>query len=311
MAQFINFLLIFLSAFVSLIQAQAQGKASPSPSPSPKPPPACLIKDIRGMDVSKCTCEPHHKDTCHKDGCTACRGAADIQFRFTKSVNCHPGCTDDDKECTGCGLWFSTLCTCLRYDDCNKTASYSNPPKDQAIFVLTNSDERLVTTTDLLPGILEMANNPPRYEVGWKFAQGNFDPKTQALVLNSVRSRTHEQLHIHVCDKPEPADPRVLAILDNIPKKDHNLGRQLKQVANHEDLYCRTIEAGSKDMNVYDFVAAIKEVLDNQSLDVDGKICHGFAGAAIIRDNHLNIWACVSGNRDGPLSRFCKKQKSP
>ncbi|KAK4076377.1 hypothetical protein Trihar35433_2937 [Trichoderma harzianum] len=305
MAQFTSFLLILLSAFASLIEAQAQGK----PSPSPKPPPSCSIKDIRQMDVSKCACEPHHKDTCHKSGCKACFGDSDIQHRFTKSPHCAVGCTDDDKECTGCGLWFSTLCTCLRYDDCNKTASYSNPPPNQAIFVLTNSDEKLVTTTDLLPGILEMANNPSRYEVGWKFAQGNYDRSTHALALNSVRSRTHEQIHIHVCEKPDvnSKEPRIMEILDKIPKKDHNYSKHLTKVAGYDDLYCRTIEAGHPAGDVfYDFLQGIKEVLDDKTLNNKYKICHDYAGAGIIRDSYHNMWACVTGNHDGPLARFCK-----
>ncbi|KAM6482040.1 hypothetical protein HDV62DRAFT_361900 [Trichoderma sp. SZMC 28011] len=309
MAQLTGVLLILLSAFAPLIEAQAQGK----PSPSPKPPPACSIKDIRQMDVSKCACQPQHKDTCHKNGCKACFGVVDIQYRYTKSPHCAVGCTDDDKECTGCGLWFSTLCTCLRYDDCKKTVtSYSNPPANQAVFVLTNNGERLVTTTDLLPGILEMANNPSRYEVGWKFAQGNYDRKTQALALNSVRSRTHEQVHIHVCEKPDVTskEPRILEILDNIPKKDHNYSKHFKQVANHDDLYCRTIEAGYPGGDVfYDVLEGIKEVLDNKALNVDGKICHDFAGAGIIRDSHYNMWACVTGNSKGPLDLFCKPSK--
>ncbi|EHK26486.1 uncharacterized protein TRIVIDRAFT_63787 [Trichoderma virens Gv29-8] len=299
MTQLIKSVLVLLAASVSLIQAQAPGKPSPSPSPKPPPPP-CLIKDIRQMDVSGCTCEPH-SSKCDKTGCMTCK--ANIENRHTK--HCAVGCTDDDKECQGCGLWFSTLCNCLKYQDCKHTGTIT--PHGDSIFVLTNNGEQLITTTDLLPGILE-ARNATRYEPGWRFAQEHYNRANQALALNSVRSRTHEQFHIHVCNRPNSTDPRILDILDNIPKSQHIYGKDLKKVGNHDDLYCRTIEKGQTPI-VYDFVTAIDAILDDKTLNEVGKICHGFAGAGIIQDSHGNVWACVTGNREGPLFRFCEGQK--
>ncbi|KAL7932208.1 hypothetical protein V8C35DRAFT_307687 [Trichoderma chlorosporum] len=298
MTQLTNLLLVLLSAFASVIQAQTPGKPSPSPSPKPPPPPpSCLIKDIRQMDVSKCDCEGHH-DGCHAD-CKVCPKQYTVDHRDTTSPGCAVGCTDADKECKGCGLWFSTLCNCIKKGNCDHLGSYTTPGKD-AVFVLTQGDEQLVTTTDLLPGILEMAKNPDRYEPAWSWAQEqHWDQATQALALNSVRSRTHEQFHIHLCPKPEAPERRILDIVDAIPVKDHIHGSELKQVGQNYDLWCRTIENTQKPI-VNNFVESIREALPKVA-------CDKLAGAGIIRDKYHNIWACVTNNTSGPLSYFCKK----
>lgn len=282
MTQLIKTLLILLSAFVSLIQAQAQGK--PKPSPSPKPLPFCNRNEIHTMNLAGCRCQGH-RTGCAPD-CHTC--GFKIDKRHTKS--CDPGCTDNDANCEGCGLLFSTLCDCLKGPSgCIHTGTVK--PNGGPIWVLTPKGEPLVTTTDLLPGILEMAKDPSRYEEGWDFAQEHYNPREQALALNSVRSRTHEQFHIHICKKPGKTD-RALAILETAK---HNPTKHLIEVG--KDLYCMTVEKGNGP--VKGFVAAIQEFLKK------GTVCDGLAGAGIIRDSHENLWACVSGNSAGPLAEFC------
>ncbi|KAL7810566.1 hypothetical protein V8C44DRAFT_358784 [Trichoderma aethiopicum] len=280
MAQSIKYLLLLLSAFVLLIQA------SPQAPPPPKLP-YCDMKQIHTMDVAKCRCRPHYK------GCfTAARTChLDIPNRHTNSY--YPGCTDNDKLCLGCGLWFHTLCDCVKGPS-GCTHEGTVQPNGQQVWFLTPKGEKLVTTTDILPGILEMAKDPAKYGEAWNFAQRYYDPGSEALALNSVRARTHEQFHIHVCKKPDvKKDAKVLKILDTAK---HNTGPTLEQIGNN-DLWCRTVTKNNGP--VRNFAQAIQAFL------ATGQLCEGLAGAAIIRDSHENLWACVTGDQHGPLAQFC------
>ncbi|KAL6878570.1 hypothetical protein J3F83DRAFT_723051 [Trichoderma novae-zelandiae] len=287
MAQSIKYILILLTAFAMLIQAQPQAK----PAPSPKLPPYCDSNQITTMDVKKCRCRPHYNGCFTKvDTCKL-----DIPNRHTNSKL--PGCSDNDKLCQGCGLWFHTLCDCIKGPSgCEHEGTVT--PGGKAVWFLTPKDEKLVTTTDVLPGILEMAKDPAKYEEAWTFAQKHYDPGSEVLALNSVRSRTHEQFHIHVCKRPDVSkDPKVLKILETAP---HNTGPTLKRVGNN-DIWCRTVASGNGP--VRNFVAAIQAFLKTKTL------CEGLVGAAIIRDSHQNLWACVTGDQHGPLAQFCGPSK--
>ncbi|KAM0253073.1 hypothetical protein ACHAQJ_007449 [Trichoderma viride] len=142
-----------------------------------------------------------------------------------------------------------------------------------------------------------MAKNYKKYGGGFDFAQekANYNPAKEALALNSVRSRTQEQFHIHVCHRPTTQNPRVIAILD---KAKHNPTKELKQIPGH-DLYCVTVEKGKGPIK--DFAESIHNLLDVPTPPV----CRGLAGAAIIQDSYQNTWGCVTGSKDGPLADFC------
>jgi hypothetical protein len=163
------------------------------------------------------------------------------------------------------------------------------------IWVLLPEAEPLVTSTDLLPGILEMADNPQKYGGAFDFAQERYNPDRQALVLNSVRSRTMEQFHIHLCYKPTKMNPKVIAILD---KATLNPTTELKQIPN-QDLWCMSVEKGKGPLK--DFEKAIHKFLTPGKKNP----CRGLAGAAIIQDSKMNTWGCVTGDQHGPLPAFC------
>ncbi|KAL7788626.1 hypothetical protein V8C37DRAFT_388014 [Trichoderma ceciliae] len=279
MIQFIRFLPILLPALASLVQADAA---------TPLLPP-CNISDIQGMNVNGCECQKHH-DGCSATGCYTC--GLLINDRHTNYKNCDVGCTNDDKYCMGCGVWFSTLCDCLKGSSskCNHTGEVK--PNGPMIWVLLPKDEPLVTTTNLLPGILEMTEDYQKYGGGWDFAQERYDPGTQALALNSVRSRTMEQLHIHLCPKPTKQEPKVFDILSKA-----TLNPTHRFVKVQDDLYCISVENGKGPLK--NFAEDIHNFMKEK------KICEGLLGAGIMRDYHNNTWGCITGNWDGPVASFC------
>ncbi|KAL7922736.1 hypothetical protein ACQKWADRAFT_320674 [Trichoderma austrokoningii] len=288
MIRFISFLLIGLSALSSVAAD-------------------CKSNAIQNKDVSGCICQGHlNLCSVSKPFCQTC--GLDIEKRNTNSHSpvCAPGCTDNDAPCSGCGIWFSTLCNrikdCLKGKACD--ASGKVEPNGKMVWMyLPGGDEPLITTTDLLPGILEMADHPTIYKDAFNFAQEpkHFDVERKALVLNSVRSRTMEQFHIHVCNRPTAGFPRALARLDTATL---NPSKTLVEIPpkNKDDprLWCMGVAQGKGP--VTGFVEAIEELLHRGGKN---PICRGRAGAAVIQDNKKRRWGCVTDNREGPLPYFC------
>jgi hypothetical protein len=281
MVRFIKFLFIGIPILSSVVQAGD-----------------CNSVDIKNKNVANCDCQGHNND-CYPASCKICN--LNIDNRLTKS--CVPGCTDADKKCKGCGLWFSTLCNhlkdCLKGKQCDASGKVqTNGPM---VYVYLPEDEPLITTTNPLPGILEMADHASTYKDAFNFAQEpkNFDPSRQALVLNSVRARTMEQFHIHVCYRPTDQNPRVLARLD---KAKLNPSKTLKEIPpmgqKDPGLWCVSVEKGKGP--VTGFVESIAGLLASAPPP-----CKGLAGAGIIQDNHGNRWGCVTDNQQGPLPYFC------
>ncbi|KAK1246954.1 hypothetical protein MKX08_000756 [Trichoderma sp. CBMAI-0020] len=206
-------------------------------------------------------------------------------------------CQDHQKGCKPSAPFY-----CLKGKPCDASGTViQNGP--MVWVYLPGGDEPLITTSDPLPGILEMANHPTIYKDAFNFAQDpkHFEPDHRALVLNSVRSRTMEQFHIHKCFRPTTGSPRALARLDKAPL---NPTKKLIEILPRKPLEPRIWCMGvAKNKGpVTDFVEAIEELLHRGGKD---PICPGLAGAAVIQDNNGRRWGCVTDNREGPLPYFC------
>lgn len=290
MIQFIRFLLLVLP-FLSSV---AQGTY-------------CTFNEIRTKNVGKCTCQKHQDKCAAVVGCQTCTW--DIKEKRTHGgpkEGCYVGCKDKDWNCRGCGVWYTSLCNQLQL--CLKGSPHCQAepkvqPGSTSWIVLPEGKDPLVTTTDLLPGILEMLNNPGKYGGAFDFAQDHYNPKTQALALNSVRSRTMEQFHIHMCPRPAKGT-KVLPRLDKAtPASSSNMQFIPKTKPDDPNLWCLGVKGKGPIKN---FVQAINAQL--QKIDPKTKkplICKGLASAAIIQDSHLNTWGCVSDDPKGPIGNFC------
>lgn len=286
MIRFIKFLLVSLPAFSSVVQAGD-----------------CKSNEIQHKDVLKCNCQDH-SDKC--PALTNCNPICNLSIDNRKTKSCVPGCTDADAPCKGCGLWFSTLCNhikdCLKGKACDASGKVQqNGP--MVWMYLPGGNEPLITTTDRLAGIEEMADHPTIYKDAFNFAQDpkHFEPDSRALVLNSVRARTMEQFHIHKCFRPTTASPRALARLDKAPP---NLTKKLVEILpkgpKEPRLWCMSVAKGQGA--VTGFVEAIEELFHRGGKD---PVCKGRAGAAVIQDNNQRRWGCVTDNQQGPLPYFC------
>ncbi|KAM5356661.1 hypothetical protein ACJ41O_003307 [Fusarium nematophilum] len=249
----------------------------------------CNADEISTMNVRSCRCKLF-TDNCPAKDFDACGHTA------TKTVNkCCKGCGDDNSDCKGCGLWFTSLCRCLKRGNggCPSSGNIAKDGQPVWVHLQEDDDDDLIIPTKIIPGILEMAEQK-NWELGndgWQYAQQVYDPKTEALALNSWRARTHEQIHIHVCD----VNMTTRAILD---KEEHPKGGRLTQLKGDPEMWCIVREQKG---TVNTFASTISEFLKTKHQGV----CDKLVGAGIMRDTLENTWACATTSSSGPLGKFC------
>lgn len=133
----------------------------------------CNTNQISSMDVGSCQCAPQVA-TC-STSCSYCNNA----FTRTKKVkSCTGGCSDNESDCQGCGIWFHTLCNCLQHPT-GQTACPSSGSMTKGggpVWVQLNNSGQghdLVTTTEKLSGIEAMNS---KHDKGWEYAQEISNP---------------------------------------------------------------------------------------------------------------------------------------
>ncbi|KAK9371920.1 uncharacterized protein V1513DRAFT_453960 [Lipomyces chichibuensis] len=184
----------------------------------------CTSDDITNMDVSGCNCpsqfpSPATDLTCIGPAQVCSQTCGNPQMTISSRsmlTQCGQGCITANSECNGCYVWFHSLCSCIRdlqhgstTTGCIPSDSLHPGHPNQPIWMLLNAGD-LITSTQLLPGILQL-NNAPDSDGGWRlgqqvFQQGHpgqtYNRERGSLAMNSVATRSEEQVHIHVCDNP-------------------------------------------------------------------------------------------------------------
>ncbi|KND91748.1 hypothetical protein TOPH_03791 [Tolypocladium ophioglossoides CBS 100239] len=239
----------------------------------------CDTTQISHMNVGSCSCAGQ------LSGCSSNCGVCGITSIPKAVRNCAPGgCMDNQDDCMGCGIWFHSLCNCVQHPQtCTNsgTIKLNGPP----VWVLLETDN-LITTTELLPGILQMGTS---HDEGWIFAQENYKPGYQAVWLNSVRSRDMEQVHIHTCDRNSHttnvlSDEKVIS------------STSLVQLKGDPELYCLGV---NNDVTIRGFSTALAAFLAKPP------VCKELVGAGILHDHKGRTWACASTTQAGPKGKFC------
>jgi hypothetical protein len=157
-----------------------------------------------------------------------------------------------------------------------------------ALLETPGTKDNLITTTQFLPGILQMK---PSDDEAWIFAQSQYKPTTQALAMNPVLVRTMEQVHIHVCDRNK-------AMGTLLAKETIRSSSDLVQLANDKEMYCLGVD---HSVTVKGFAGILHGFLSQ----LPKTVCRDMVGAGIIRDDKSRMWACATTNRDGPLAKVC------
>ena len=251
--------------------------------------PYCNTSQISAMDVGSCACRNRTSTKCTPTP-TCAPACNHTVVKDTKS--CTEGCTDIEADCTGCGVWFHMLCDCLK-DQKNCSSSGTIGKGASAVWAhlkTAPTEHDLITTNNLIPGIEKLSG--PHGDNGWVYAQQEYTEKQQALVLNSYRSRTHEQVHIHLC----PRNNITYWLLGNETAVNTS---SVQQLTRDKQLYCFTLVDGSMATK---FASTVQSFL---SKPLPGVCDVKLVGAAIQKDSRNRTWGCVTSNSDGPLAKFC------
>lgn len=211
------------------------------------------------------------------------------------------GCIDANFGCNGCYLWYGSLCQCLKNPgDCFQVQVSGNP-----IWALLSkkAPSGLITTSQKLPGILQL-DQAPLPDLGWTLGQYILrNPQDKAvkytrasgsLAMNSVATRSEEQIHIHVCDNPTS---KLRQALSKLQRSDF---AALAPVPGYS-MWCQVAKHAGEDMLV---AARISEFLTN--ILPPSAYCNKYkVGAGLITDPLDYSWACVTTGTTSAEELFC------
>lgn len=291
-------LLLLLFSAVPALAVPNADRVQPLEPRNPKPTGLCSQKDIESRSILNCDCRG--KSTKCKVSCPTDKQTCTTTYTPDKFVNkCDDGCVQSEADCKGCGLYYHSLCDCLKDPKNPKICTTNKPPSSGPIWahLKTGGNEHdLYTTTEVIPGILEMAAPPYDFHnEGWLFAQDEWT-KDEALAMNPWIVRTEEQVHIHLCE----AQGLTKAVLtkEDIASEKHLVKLKAPGSPQFQSLYCM----GRKNTNdkIDNFMEALNE-FRNEHKDV----CPQEIGAGMMRDNNGRPWACATTSYHGPLPYFC------
>ncbi|KAJ5793747.1 hypothetical protein N7457_000346 [Penicillium paradoxum] len=287
-------------------------------------PNLCTSDDIAKMDVSGCTCPstfpPNPKDlvcvgksTPCPINCSPSPPPSPVVPRSELS-QCYSGCVNANSQCNGCYIWFSSLCRCIRsfqagsQTDCIASPSIGTGPplpnQSPSWVVLATGD--LITTTQLIPGILQLGSAVD-VDGGFRLGQNTLRNRsirdTGTLAMNSVSARSEDQIHIHICDKQSIP---LRGIIDNLDPNKYKTTTSV-DLSNYPRpnaaMSCRVSPNKGEDVNVgRDIVTWLQQYTSQTTKDS----CAQYdVGAGVITDKNGFSWACITTGPRAAESLFC------
>jgi len=224
---------------------------------------------------------------------------------------CGSGCVNANSKCNGCYIWFSSLCRCLRdfqfgfQTDCKASPDIGTglpQPQQPPSWVLLRTGD-LITTTQLIPGILQL-NTAPDIDGGFRLGQNTLNDQqirgTGTLAMNGVSTRSEEQIHIHVCDYP--GSP-LRDILDGLDVNKYKTSQSVPLGALHKPnaaMNCRVSPNQGVDINM------ARDITDWLKQYHGSNDCAQYnVGAGVITDSSDYSWACVVTGARAAENLFC------
>jgi hypothetical protein len=280
----------------------------------------CTSDDIAKMDVSGCRCpsdfpSPPNNLICNgnsMDCPITCNPSPPSPVVPRAQLSqCGSGCVNVNSRCNGCYIWFSSLCRCLRdFQAGSQTDCLASPdippgppkPHQPPSWVLLRTGD-LITTTQLIPGILQL-DTAPDFDGGFRLGQDVLNSQgirsTGTLAMNSVSTRSEEQIHIHVCDYP--GSP-LRGIIDGLDVNKYKSSQPVPLAALHKSdaaMNCRVSPKSGVDVNTG------RDVIDWLNQYKGQKDCAQYnVGAGVITDSNDNSWACVVIGARAAENLFC------
>ncbi|KAJ5392418.1 hypothetical protein N7509_007908 [Penicillium cosmopolitanum] len=225
-----------------------------------------------------CKCELGDLTKCSQSDLGTCNGRDLLSASELMTGHETEGCTEANAGCDSCFLWFDKVCNCLK-DGC---------PDSPATHSWIRLPDGKITSKRRMAGILELSSEEP-----WEWGQSIASPE-QVLVINSVKARKQEQIHMHVCEARTGKPGGVRELLGGLQKSDYGT---LKQVKNQEDWWCRA--QSSPNTHITNVISDIKsKVTKNPG-------CSNLIGAAVLTDSTGYKWVCLTTGLGSTQGQFC------
>lgn len=284
-------------------------------------PNLCTSDDIAKMNVRGCTCPSTFPQPPSNLVCVTPSGQCPINCNpppppspvipRAELSQCYSGCVDANFECNGCYIWFSSLCRCIQdFQAGTQTTCIASPsigvgppqPNQSPSWVVLGGGD-LITTTDLIPGILQLSSAAD-VDGGFRLGQDTLNNRgirgTGTLAINSVSTRSEEQIHIHVCDHPGSA---VRGILDELRRDDYKTTSSVDLSALPEPsaaMSCRASPNRGEDINMG------RDIVDWLTQYAGTTTCAQYdVGAGVIVDSNDHSWACITTGHRASERLFC------
>lgn len=294
----------FKAAIIALVVALPMGTSAA----------ICSSDQISRMDVATgCDCATSFPSTnCGFCPLQPCGSPQTVITPKGQLKKCDHGCVTSNDECDDCYLWFNSLCSCVKrlengdQTDCIASEDLSHGPPNHPVWMLLNS-RTLITTTKLVPGILELdqvTDSDGGFRLGQQVLQQNikFSRATGALALNSVGTRKEEQIHIHVCQKKKSKLRNFLSTLkpsDYYKLKPVTLPTTFKQGS---EMSCR---ASSVPGAIIDVARDVNNYLQSTVAKAPQSCDKYYVGAGVITDSNDYSWSCVTTGTRSTEELFC------
>lgn len=235
--------------------------------------PDCQASDISLGLVGSCTCRSGTND------CRKCNS------QNVGLVICDTVCGSDNRNCHACDIWYSGVCECLQSSlpsvGCIGNTVWAGPGHGlPPIWILRKFNANLISSSVLNTGIENLAQMPDKDE-GWLLGLSNINTAIQALTMNSVETRSRNEIHIHLCSKNIGASV-YLATLNPAQYSTFTFVPFLGT----SGWYCEATAKGITPKPSSDF---IKWLGTSPSVNINK------LGIGLLTDTHNNyLWTCVS-----------------
>lgn len=259
----------------------------------------CTSNDISREDVPTCTCRAPSPGGFCPIQCQVGPSTCGQPLSGVYLAKCDSDCTSPaNMDCDSCGLWLSSLCTCLQnpgYCDWQHGKGVPGWVKLAGGY--------LAIPNQAIRNILALQNQPPSLATtGWDFGQQYSNPSADGLAINPVRSVTQDQVHMHIC--PFNTDMRnflttksTASIANYKTLQPIQLSQQFMH-GNPTTMWCLASQNKNTPISGGSVYDAINSVLQMKN------VCNFNVAAAVVRDGNGYTWGCVTGDYGDTEHRF-------
>ncbi|CAN6646580.1 hypothetical protein TRVA0_021S02344 [Trichomonascus vanleenenianus] len=274
-------LIIFISLYPNLLQT-CTGQST------------CTSLEIFQNNTDSCVCRDFLVGQC-ANRCQVTSPQCSSKLSGIYLGNCISDCTSPhNKDCDSCGIWLSSLCTCLQHPTwCEHSASSGK-------VWIKLAGGNIATVNLPIPNILDLQNNHEELaKIGWDFGQRASKPISEALAINPARTITQDQIHMHIC----PINTNMQTFLSGKTPPSSltaiQLPGQFQHLPGPTEMWCLASQTKDTPIDGSEVFEAIHSVLEMKGT------CGYDVSAAVIRDTNGYTWACVTADSGDTEHRFC------